>query len=351
MEEGININYTNTKKRFEQIDIATGIVILLVVIGHLVPFNGYVFRLIFSFHMPYFFLKSGYFSKRKVFEGDIIKFVEHRIKKLLIPSLVMNCLVLILGIATVSSFWEAIYFIFVSPNHEWFVMALFFVQLIAFIYFRVIYYMNDKRMEQVCTIFIVMLIPFLASFSLEKGIHDAKYIPFKVGSVLLGLLFFFIGYAMREWFDLNQIKNSWRITKQARFVYVIAICVICALTYNNTYVNVANCYWGRSDMYFILTSVFWSATVVVIAFKLLKKQCCKKLCSFLEICGRNSLIIYFGQSLLFSVFNKCLFVWTGIQYTPMIDLPWYLCIAYFILTVAILVPICVVKEKRKGKIK
>lgn len=59
-------DYTNTKKRFEQIDIATGIVILLVVIGHLVPFNGYVFRLIFSFHMPYFFLKSGYFSKRKI---------------------------------------------------------------------------------------------------------------------------------------------------------------------------------------------------------------------------------------------------------------------------------------------
>lgn len=51
------------KKRIEWVDIAKGIAIMLMVIGHEVS-NGLVYALIFSFHMPLFFILSGYTSHR-----------------------------------------------------------------------------------------------------------------------------------------------------------------------------------------------------------------------------------------------------------------------------------------------
>ena len=49
------------KKRIEYIDIARGIAIILMVIGHVV--SGYKRAIIFSFHMPLFIIISGFFFK------------------------------------------------------------------------------------------------------------------------------------------------------------------------------------------------------------------------------------------------------------------------------------------------
>ncbi|WP_278969986.1 acyltransferase family protein [Megasphaera elsdenii] len=42
------------------IDVAKGIAIVLVIIGHTVQFGGGTRNFIFSFHMPLFFLLSGF---------------------------------------------------------------------------------------------------------------------------------------------------------------------------------------------------------------------------------------------------------------------------------------------------
>ena len=52
-------------KRIEYIDIARGIGILLVVMGHndFSLISPFLFKLIYSFHMPLFFFMSGIFFK------------------------------------------------------------------------------------------------------------------------------------------------------------------------------------------------------------------------------------------------------------------------------------------------
>lgn len=55
--------------RLEYIDFSRGIAILLVVVGHLIQFNGIstsnpVFEFIYSFHMPLFFAISGYITQK-----------------------------------------------------------------------------------------------------------------------------------------------------------------------------------------------------------------------------------------------------------------------------------------------
>lgn len=47
------------KKRINYIDIAKGIALFLVIWGHLIPYTTITFRVIFSFHMPLFFILSG----------------------------------------------------------------------------------------------------------------------------------------------------------------------------------------------------------------------------------------------------------------------------------------------------
>lgn len=60
------VNNTDVKvksKRLDWVDIAKGIAIILMVIGHEVK-NIYIYAFIFSFHMPLFFILSGYTSSK-----------------------------------------------------------------------------------------------------------------------------------------------------------------------------------------------------------------------------------------------------------------------------------------------
>ena len=50
-------------QRIQWIDIAKGISIFLVIIGHTAPFGILERNIIFSFHMPLFFILSGYHFK------------------------------------------------------------------------------------------------------------------------------------------------------------------------------------------------------------------------------------------------------------------------------------------------
>lgn len=69
------------KKRDLTIDIAKGICIYLVVLGHCHN-AGFIRHYIYLFHMPFFFFVSGFFFNRK---DGFINFLKAKIKRLLIP--------------------------------------------------------------------------------------------------------------------------------------------------------------------------------------------------------------------------------------------------------------------------
>ena len=78
--------------RVEWIDVAKGIAIVLVIIGHTVQFGGGTRNFIFSFHMPLFFLLSGFTYKVaqdwKTFKNHLKKGVRH----LIIPCIIVSCI-------------------------------------------------------------------------------------------------------------------------------------------------------------------------------------------------------------------------------------------------------------------
>ena len=74
-------------------DVMKGIGIILVLIGHIPPGNG-LFHIIYSFHMPLFFIVAGFFaSTAKIDFGMLKKYAS----RLLLPVLATMLLVIILS--------------------------------------------------------------------------------------------------------------------------------------------------------------------------------------------------------------------------------------------------------------
>ena len=76
-------NTLNQNKRMDTIDIAKGICILFVIFAH-VNYTTEVLVLIYSFHMPLFFILSGVLFKREKYES-FRTFIKRRLNTLILP--------------------------------------------------------------------------------------------------------------------------------------------------------------------------------------------------------------------------------------------------------------------------
>ena len=77
------------RHRIEYLDIAKGILIFLVVLGHLMPEEEILHIWIYSFHIPAFFIIDGFLLNYRQFENKEFKTIVHRgIKHLIIPYII-----------------------------------------------------------------------------------------------------------------------------------------------------------------------------------------------------------------------------------------------------------------------
>lgn len=196
------------KKRLNFIDNARGLAILLVVFGHCIPGEGLVKVWIFSFHIPLFFIISGYLLGLKdENELDINELVQNRIKTLILPYFIFSiCLAvfyLLLDFIskglTIDKIQEYIIRIVTFQGMEslWFIPCLFLAELI-FTYML----LNLKKS------YIAVLIGIsLISAVLGSGISN------KIIRVLLrscvATLFILCGYLLNRY--NFKIKYSWAV--------------------------------------------------------------------------------------------------------------------------------------------
>lgn len=72
-------------KRLDWIDIAKGIAMILVIVGHTVPNPSPLRHAIFSFHMPVFFILAGYTFRPKPWR----ELLSGSMSRLLVPYVVL----------------------------------------------------------------------------------------------------------------------------------------------------------------------------------------------------------------------------------------------------------------------
>ena len=185
-------------KRNQSIDVAKAIGIILMVVGH---FNGlplWLEKWIFSFHMPLFFVLSGYLFKPKP-ELQVIK---GGLKSLVLPYIYTTLIsvVIILLLASPENAINPILGAFGgsqgNPNAKfilsnlqagpiWFLMSLFWCR----IYFSLIF---ERFKEK------YLLVSFL--IGLPMAVFSAKIanIPLCVGSGAVSLMFYAAGLKLKE---------------------------------------------------------------------------------------------------------------------------------------------------------
>lgn len=178
----------NMVKRLDYLDIAKGILIILVVIGHIWQ-SGPVFNIIYAFHMPAFFLISGMLlqhtgSYRKPFDV----FLKSRLFSFGIPFIFiefLGCLTDIIRHGVTLNWKGYLYntltFHFNDPN-LWFLMDLFLCEIMFFMLLR---YIKEPRLVVLIVIMLYIISRFIRS--------DITYI----GTVRLTLyfsLFFAVGF-------------------------------------------------------------------------------------------------------------------------------------------------------------
>lgn len=266
------------KERIHWIDIAKGIAIICVFLGHTVSSPSEIGNFVYSFHMPLFFLLSGYcFSSRRKF-GD---FVLTKLKTIVLPIFSLGLTGAIV-VAVLSYFlkhenidWK---WLFLNPfvqykEHSllWYLAALF-VALIIF--YAITKLFKDKPLPIIISAFVLGGISYTAIRLFDYDL------PWNVPTALIALPFIAIGYTMKKKDFSKNLNHIW--VPIASFLGCL-ISGYCNLKFfggvemhSNSYGNIA---------LFYLTALLGS--IMVISFSVLLEKN-----SMLEYFGKNSLIFY-----------------------------------------------------------
>lgn len=277
------------KKRIDYLDTAKGIAILLVVAGHtlsnFIP-GTMIGRWIYSFHMPLFFILSGYFYRSSDLKSAIIKKARH----LLLPYLIINFLKLVealiehgFSLSVVSEYALRTFYgsgssaranICLLPakitGMTWFLLALFFCQII---------YLALDEFSRKYKISMWMLVIPAAYISIE--LSTKVWLPFSIQPALGALVFYHIGRCMA--------RRSFLETSLRELPIGITIAGFCLWYLTVRYESIgmhANSYKGLGVF---VTAAFATYVIVRLASGLLRVPIIGR---FLTWCGKNSFVVF-----------------------------------------------------------
>lgn len=227
-----------TKTRFDDIDILRGLGIIIMVMGH-VGFSGIFDVWIHTYHMPLFFVISGFFFKKRE-NFNVKALIAKKAKTLLIPYLFFGIFHYVLWL-----------FVFTEPEFNkleplmrlfsfntvhlpiagalWFFTALFFCE----IFYNLIVYSIKK--ENVTTILIVavsMLVSLVTVFT------DFR-LPLTLDISLSCLVYYHAGRYLRLFVDKYSIREKCKLHYKKTFLISVVLMIInVILTFCNGYVNI-----------------------------------------------------------------------------------------------------------------
>ena len=159
---------TMSANRCEWLDCAKGIAILLVVLGHSFQYylypdgfeNTLPWRIVYSFHMPFFFMLSGFssgFSKYSKFSNFTL---HKKINRLVIPYFSWGLILFPISLFYRGWSWNLITDFVVKPSHVglWYLWTLFFIWLLHSLILRL--FKGGGIRQLICVIVWLTLILF-----------------------------------------------------------------------------------------------------------------------------------------------------------------------------------------------
>ncbi len=198
------------KKRLQYMDLAKGIGVCLVILGHMpsvvpLPIRNWIY----SFHMPLFFIISGYFAKQAEQKEALADIIEKKFKKLILKGYLLFGLVFLsiealLHGFTIQEFGKEIEVLLLGNTTHviWFFLSLFTVEVLF-----------------ACSTFFTKKLPFrllicvlIVVFGFALGCEGWNY--YRIGSSFYAYGFYFLGYLANKY-------KFFEIAKRKRIILVV----------------------------------------------------------------------------------------------------------------------------------
>lgn len=268
------------------IDIAKGIGIIFLITGHLATYGDVLMRAIFSFHMPFFFFISGVFADRSFKPIKLVKSIWLPYMVLLIPGIVLTFLI---------PSWRAgidhysVQEMLYSGQPEilhvgqiWFLVAVFWVRLYFAFLGRVCG--QDKYKWMLSWIVLIIVTYCFISSPLRAQLPYSR-LPLKMDTALLGLIFFIIGYLLKDFI----------LTSKVNIAVIIAAVVLVVLSafINQPAVNICEIAIGADMGLFIAVATLSSICIVYLGRLIMNlNEKTGSTCKWLILLGRYSLVAF-----------------------------------------------------------
>jgi fucose 4-O-acetylase-like acetyltransferase len=208
------------KKYYDELTIMKGIGIILVILGHSFSFSGfniiennrlntYIFKTIYSFHMPLFFMIAGFLTNNK--HNLTKKFYLVKIRRLLIPYIFINIVDIIPRhlfnelVNNKSNSFERV--IFYSGVTTWFIYTLF----ILFTIFPIIEKYLIKK-DQYYLFGIALLV--IKSSGITDGIEI-----FTINKLIDMGFYFYIGYIIKPYYEQIRFSKIMKLIIFGLFIF------------------------------------------------------------------------------------------------------------------------------------
>jgi len=279
-------------KRIEWIDAAKGFAICGTVVSHTVPFGSFIRNFLFSFHMPLFFLLSGFTTNPPSDRKTFYKKIKKDAKSLLIPVIVFSLINFIyyfivsndfsvssffkqFGDYLLSLFWSSGVPVHGAPHLGmlWFLVSIFTARTIFNI--SSIVFKSDKY--KIVPLSLGMIGVLLGS--------KQYYLPFNFDVSLVALLFISLGYLAKEYFMIIQ---KWFI-----LIFIPSLFLWVQTLIDGKYIELATRNYGNSMIVFIEAIC---GTIVICSF--IKVLCeLKPFRKILTFFGLYSLVVLCAHSL------------------------------------------------------
>lgn len=289
--------------RFKWIDVCRGIGICLVVLGHTV--NPFV-KIIYGFHMPLFFLISGYLFKQ---ENDLKSIVKKSFERYIIPYFVLCLLNLLFEFGMTLFSKESIdvkkYVIGILysrgtnewlPNCGplWFLTSLF----CAIVLYKVIDVMLKKDFVKNLVVFLIAFLGYVIS------LFDIPKLIWNVDTAMVAVLFLHVGFLLKKYDLINKIKPS--------LTYICG-CVIgmIAIYYNPIrIVNFDSCEYGE---FFLMILGALSVSIMIMFFCVQISE--KFKFKFLSFLGKHTVFIMGFDYFSARIFKKIMQIFLNVDFT------------------------------------
>ena len=312
------------QERYKELDLIKGIGIILVYLGH--SFNLkeldwsiiyiYLYRTVYSFHMPLFFFISGLLSNTNK-NINLEKFYKGKIKRLLVPYLFINLIDFIprtLFPQLVNSKFGGIKeVVLYGTKISWFVYTLF----IIFMFFPFLDKYILKKDKYYLFGLVLVIINYLKIFNNIK--------IFSLGTVVEYLLYFYIGYVIRPVYN-EKIKNEFSNKKISSLIISIVFLMFSYKYYHLNYFN--------NIAFAILGTLF----VLNISLRIKENI---NIYKFFKFLGINSLTFYLIEGFITVIYRVILLKIIPIEYNNLLVSTFFI---LRVLTAYIIIKFIIVKS-------